>query len=120
LLLGNASGIGLNGKVAVATGGGSGIGLATAKRLADAGAHVFITGRRQFELDKAKALLGNNATAVQGGVANLDDLDRLSRTVKSEKGNVDIIVASAGFVEFGTLTDITPEHLDKTFSVWIL
>ncbi|WP_050477549.1 SDR family NAD(P)-dependent oxidoreductase [Herbaspirillum rhizosphaerae] len=107
----------LNGKIAVVTGGSSGIGLATAKRLVEAGAHVFITGRRQSELDKAKDLLGNNVTAVQGDVANLDDLDRLYRTVKSEKGKVDIIVASAGFVEFGTLADITPEHFDKTFNI---
>ena len=105
------------GKVAVVTGGSSGIGLATAKRFVEEGAYVFITGRRQSELDKAKGTLGKNVTTVQGDVAILEDLDRLYETVQSEKGKLDIVVANAGFVEFGFLANTTPEHYDKTFSI---
>jgi NAD(P)-dependent dehydrogenase (short-subunit alcohol dehydrogenase family) len=107
----------LNGKIAVITGGSSGIGLAAAKRFVEEGAHVFITGRRQSELDKAKAEIGSNVSTVQGDVANLDDLDRLYRTVKEEKGAVDIVVASAGFVERVLTQDATPVHFDKTFGI---
>jgi NAD(P)-dependent dehydrogenase (short-subunit alcohol dehydrogenase family) len=107
----------LNGKVAVITGGSSGIGLATAQKFVREGAYVFITGRRQEELDKAKAAIGRNVTTVQGDVANLGDLDRLFATVKSEKGVVDIVVASAGFVEHQTIENATPEHFDKTFNI---
>ena len=107
----------LQGKVAVITGGSSGIGLATAKRFVEEGAYVFITGRRQAELEKAKQAIGRNVTAVQGDVSNLSDLDRLYATVKAEKGGVDIIVANAGFVETVTLAEATPEHFDKTFNV---
>ena len=107
----------LAGKVAVITGGSSGIGLASAKRLVEEGAYVFITGRRQSELDKAKAEIGKNVTTVQGDVANLADLDRLYKTVAAEKGAVDIIVASAGFVEHAPLETATPEHFDKTFNI---
>ena len=89
----------LSNKVAVVTGGTSGIGLATAKRFVDEGAYVFITGRRQAELDKAKAQIGKNISVIQGDVANLDDLDRLYKVVKSEKGGLDIVIANAGFVE---------------------
>ena len=89
----------LNGKIAVITGGSSGIGLAAAKKFVEEGAYVFIVGRRQSELDKAKAEIGRNVTAVQADVANLDDLDRLYGRVKEEKGAVDIVVASAAFVE---------------------
>jgi NAD(P)-dependent dehydrogenase (short-subunit alcohol dehydrogenase family) len=81
------------------------------------GGHVFITGRRQSELDKAVATIGHHVTAVQGDLADLDDLDRLFATVKSEKGGLDIIVSSAGFIEPVTLEHVTPEHFDKTFSV---
>ena len=88
----------LDGKIAIITGGSSGIGLAAAKKFVEEGAYVFIMGRRQGELDKAKAEIGRNVSTVQGDVANLDDLDRLYRTVKEEKGAVDIVVASAGFV----------------------
>ena len=87
----------LDGKIAVITGGSSGIGLAAAKRFVEEGAYVFITGRRQSELDKAKAEIGKNVTTVQGDVANLDDLDRLYRTVKDEKGAIDIIVAAVPY-----------------------
>jgi NAD(P)-dependent dehydrogenase (short-subunit alcohol dehydrogenase family) len=107
----------LNGKIAVITGGSSGIGLAAAKRFVEEGAHVFIMGRRQSELDKAKAEIGKNVTTVQGDVANLGDLDRLYRTVKDEKGAVDIVVASAGFVERVLTQDATPVHFDKTFGI---
>jgi NAD(P)-dependent dehydrogenase (short-subunit alcohol dehydrogenase family) len=107
----------LNGKIAVITGGSSGIGLAAAKRFVEEGAHVFIAGRRQSELDKAKAEIGKNVSTVQGDVANLDDLDRLYRQVKEEKGGVDIVVASAGFVERVLTQDATPAHFDKTFGI---
>jgi NAD(P)-dependent dehydrogenase (short-subunit alcohol dehydrogenase family) len=104
------------GKIAVVTGGNSGIGLATAKRLADEGAYVFITGRRQAELDAAVKQIGKNVTAVQGDVANLADLDRLYETVKQQKGRIDILFANAGGGEFAPLGSITEEHFDKTFN----
>jgi NAD(P)-dependent dehydrogenase (short-subunit alcohol dehydrogenase family) len=89
----------LEGKVAVITGGNSGIGLATAQRFVDEGAYVFITGRRQSELDAAVKQIGknnNNVTGVQGDVSNLADLDRLYATVKEQKGRIDILFANAG------------------------
>lgn len=107
----------LEGKVAIITGGSSGIGLASAKRFVEEGAYVFITGRRDAELAKAKAEIGRNVTAVRGDVADLDDLDRLYEVVKAEKGSLDIIVANAGFVELVTLAEATPEHFDKTFGI---
>jgi len=107
----------LSGKVAVITGGSSGIGLAAAKKFVEEGAYVFITGRRQSELDKAKAEIGNNVTTVQGDVANLGDLDRLYQTVRAEKGGLDIVVASAGHVERMLTEDVTPDHFDKTFAI---
>jgi NAD(P)-dependent dehydrogenase (short-subunit alcohol dehydrogenase family) len=107
----------LNGKVAVITGGSSGIGLAAAKKFVEEGAYVFITGRRQSELDKAKAAIGRNISTVQGDVANLADLDRLYQTVKAEKGVLDIVVASAGYVERMLTEDVTPDHFDKTFAI---
>jgi NAD(P)-dependent dehydrogenase (short-subunit alcohol dehydrogenase family) len=106
----------LTGKVAVITGGNSGIGLATAKRFVAEGAYVFITGRRQSELDKAVAEIESNVTAIQGDVANLDDLDRLYREVKAKKGKIDIVFANAGIVETVTTPQATPEHFDKTFN----
>jgi NAD(P)-dependent dehydrogenase (short-subunit alcohol dehydrogenase family) len=105
------------GKVAVITGGNSGIGLATAQRLATEGAYVFITGRRQSELAAAVKLIGKNVTAVQGDVANLADLDRLYATVKQQKGRIDILFANAGLGEFAPLGSITEAHYDKTFDV---
>jgi len=105
------------GKVAVITGGNSGIGLATAQRLANEGAYVFITGRRQSELDAAVKLIGKNVTAVQGDVSNLADLDRLYATVKQQKGRIDILFANAGGGEFAPLGSITEAHYDKTFNV---
>jgi NAD(P)-dependent dehydrogenase (short-subunit alcohol dehydrogenase family) len=106
-----------DGKVAVVTGGSSGIGLATARRFVAEGGYVFITGRRQSELDKAVATIGHQVTAVQGDLADLDDLDRLFATVSSEKGGLDVIVSSAGLIEPMTLEHVTPEHFDKTFAV---
>ncbi len=107
----------LKGKVAVITGGSSGIGLATAQRFVAEGAHVFITGRRQSELDKATALIGKNVTAVAGDASNLADLDRLYETVRIEKGALDIVVVSAGMVEKVTLADASPEHFDRIFDL---
>jgi NAD(P)-dependent dehydrogenase (short-subunit alcohol dehydrogenase family) len=107
----------LKNKVAVITGGSSGIGLATAKRFVEEGAYVYITGRRQSELDKARALIGRNVTAVKGDVANLADLDRLYEVVAAEKGVVDIVFANAGFIEHKTIDQITPEHYEKTFNI---
>jgi NAD(P)-dependent dehydrogenase (short-subunit alcohol dehydrogenase family) len=107
----------LKGKVAVITGGTSGIGLATAHSFVAEGAHLFIIGRRKHVLDTAVAEIGGNVTAVQGDVANLDDLDRLYRAVAAEKGVVDIVFANAGFVELRTIDAITPEHFDKTISI---
>jgi NAD(P)-dependent dehydrogenase (short-subunit alcohol dehydrogenase family) len=104
------------GKVAVVTGGNSGIGLATAQRLVAEGAYVFITGRRQAELDAAVRLIGKNVTGVQGDVSNLADLDRLYATVKQQKGRVDILFANAGLGEFAPLGAITEAHFDKTFN----
>src|SRR5271154_6929942 len=104
------------GKIAVVTGGNSGIGLATAKRLVDEGAYVFITGRRQAELDAAVKQIGRNVPAVRGYVANLADLDRLYDAVKQQKGRIDILFANAGGGEFAPLGSITEEHFDKTFN----
>ena len=107
----------LNGKVAVITGGNSGIGLATARRFVEEGAYVFITGRRQAELDKAAALIGKNVTAVPGDVTKIDDLDRIAVAVRAEKGIVDIIVSNAGLTEQASIDSLTPEHFDKTFNL---
>jgi NAD(P)-dependent dehydrogenase (short-subunit alcohol dehydrogenase family) len=104
----------LQGKVAVITGGTSGIGLATAKLFVKEGAYVFITGRRQKELDEAVKAIGSNATGVQGDVARLADLDRLYEAVKT-KGRIDIVFANAGAAEFAPLGKITEEHFDKLF-----
>lgn len=101
----------LAGKVAVVTGGSSGIGLAVAKTFVDNGAHVFIVGRRETELAKAAAEIGRDVTTVRADIAELTDLDRLWATV----GAADIIVASAGFVELATFADATEKHFDRTF-----
>jgi NAD(P)-dependent dehydrogenase (short-subunit alcohol dehydrogenase family) len=106
----------LQGKVAVITGGTSGIGLATAKLFVREGAQVFITGRRQKELDEAVKVIGSNVTGVQGDVAKLADLNRLYETVKV-KGRIDIVFANAGVGEFAPLGEITEEHFDKLFNI---
>jgi NAD(P)-dependent dehydrogenase (short-subunit alcohol dehydrogenase family) len=106
----------LDGKIAVITGGSSGIGLATARRFVAEGAYVFITGRRQAELDAAVKQIGKNVTAVQGDVASMADLDRLYTTVKQQKDHIDILFANAGTGEFAALGAITEEHFDKTFN----
>jgi NAD(P)-dependent dehydrogenase (short-subunit alcohol dehydrogenase family) len=106
----------LEGKVAVITGANSGIGLASAKKFASEGARVFITGRRQAELDQAVAEVGHNARGVQGDVANLADLDRLYEVVREEAGHIDILFANAGGGELAPLAAITEEHYDKTFA----
>jgi NAD(P)-dependent dehydrogenase (short-subunit alcohol dehydrogenase family) len=106
----------LDKKIAVVTGGNSGIGLATAKRFVEEGAYVFITGRRQNELDAAVKQIGFNVTAVQGDVSKLADLDRLYAVVQEQKGRIDVIFANAGGGEFAPLGEITEEHFDKTFN----
>jgi len=107
----------LKGKVAVITGGSSGLALASAKRFVEEGAYVFITGRRQEALDEAVKLIGRNVTGVRGDAANLDDLDRLFETVKREKGKIDVLFASAGKGEAAPLGEITEQHFDATFDL---
>lgn len=107
----------LEGKIALVTGGNSGIGLATAKQFVAEGAYVYITGRRQAELDTAVEAIGKNVTAVQSDVSNLADLDRLFATIKQEQGHLDIIFANAGGGQIAPLGAITEEHFDKTFNV---
>jgi NAD(P)-dependent dehydrogenase (short-subunit alcohol dehydrogenase family) len=107
----------LAGKIAVITGGNSGIGLATAKHFVNEGAYVFITGRRQAELNAAVAEIGRNVTGIQGDISNLADIDRLYATVKQQKGKLDIVFANAGTGEFAALGQITEQHFDKTFNV---
>ena len=106
----------LDGKIAVITGANSGIGLASAKRFAREGARVFMTGRRQAELDDAVAEVGGGARGVQGDVANLDDLDRLYGIVRDEAGRIDVLFANAGGGDFMPLQAITEEHYDRIFA----
>ncbi len=105
----------LEGKIAVVTGGSAGIGFSTAKRFAAEGARVFITGRRQAELDKAVKDIGPAAIGVRADASDLADIDRLYATVKKEAGHIDVLVVNAGFYEFGTFGEITEEHFDRTF-----
>jgi NAD(P)-dependent dehydrogenase (short-subunit alcohol dehydrogenase family) len=107
----------LEGKVAVVTGGNSGIGLATARRFVAEGAHVFITGRRQAELDEAVRQIGKHVTGVRGDVSNLADLDRLFATVKRQQGRLDVLFANAGVGELVPLGSISEEHFDKVFTI---
>ena len=104
-------------KIALITGGTEGIGLATAKLFAKEGAYVFITGRRQKELDEAVTGIGRNVTGVQGDVAKLADLDRLYKTVDQVKGRIDIVLANAGLGEFAPFASVTEEHFDKLFNI---
>ncbi len=105
----------LEGKIALITGGNSGIGLATAKQFVSEGAYVFITGRRDQELARAVKEIGRNVTAVQGDVANLDDLDRLFAQIKRGKGKLDIVFANAGAAPLAPLGKITEEHFVSLF-----
>ena len=105
----------LAGKVAVITGGNSGIGLACAKRFVEEGAYVFITGRRQSELDAAVKQIGRNVAAVQGDVSKLSDIDRLFATVREQRGRIDILFANAGVLENFPLGEISEEHFDRLF-----
>jgi NAD(P)-dependent dehydrogenase (short-subunit alcohol dehydrogenase family) len=107
----------LQGKVALITGGSSGIGLATAKRMVDEGAYVFITGRREPELAAAVKEIGRNLTAVRGDVSNLDDLDRLFAQIQREKGRLDIVFANAGIAKYAPLGKITEELYESIFAV---
>lgn len=107
----------LQDKVALVTGGSSGIGLAAARRFAAEGAHVFITGRRAVELDRAATAIGPNATAIQADTADLADIDRLYRTIGEKKGRLDILFANAGVVERKALEAVTPEHFDTIFNI---
>ena len=107
----------LAGKVAVITGGSSGIGLATAKRFVEEGAHVFITGLRKSELDRAVNEIGRNVTGVQSDVTKSADIDRLYAAVKEQKDRLDIVFANAGTGEFAPLGQITEDHFDKQFNV---
>ena len=104
-------------KIAVITGGNSGMGLATAKRFVAEGAYVFITGRRQKELDAAVKEIGSNVTGVQGDVANLADIDRLYETVKKAKGRIDVLFANAGIGEWVGVESVTEAHFDKTMDI---
>jgi NAD(P)-dependent dehydrogenase (short-subunit alcohol dehydrogenase family) len=106
----------LQGKVAVITGGSSGIGLATAKRFVAEGAFVFITGRRQEELGKAAQQIGKNFAAVKCDVTKLEELDHLYQEVATRRGKIDILFANAGMVETVDTPAATPEHFDRTFN----
>jgi NAD(P)-dependent dehydrogenase (short-subunit alcohol dehydrogenase family) len=106
----------LKDKVAVVTGGSAGIGLGIAKSFAEEGACVFITGRREAELDKAASAIGGNATAIQGDTSKLGDLDRIYATIEGKARYIDVLAVNAGVYEFGTLGEITEEHFDKTFN----
>jgi NAD(P)-dependent dehydrogenase (short-subunit alcohol dehydrogenase family) len=106
----------LGNKVAVVTGGSAGIGLGVAERFAAEGAQVFVTGRRQSELDKAAAEIDGKVVALRGDTSNLSDIDRIYKTVKEQAGRIDILFANAAFYEVGKLGEITEEHFDKTFN----
>ena len=107
----------LAGKIALITGGSTGIGFATAKRFVDEGAHVFITGRREPEVARAVAEIGRSVTGVQGDVADLADLDRLFAQIKREKGKLDIVFANAGIGKYGPFGEITEEFYDSIFDI---
>jgi NAD(P)-dependent dehydrogenase (short-subunit alcohol dehydrogenase family) len=107
----------LDGRIALVTGGNSGIGLATAKHFVNEGAYVFITGRREMELDAAVKEIGSNVTGVQGDVSNLGDLDRLFAQIKREKGRLDIVFANAGVARYAAFGKITEEFYDSIFDI---
>ncbi|THD46079.1 MAG: SDR family oxidoreductase [Bradyrhizobium sp.] len=107
----------LDGKVALVTGGSTGIGLAAAQRLVADGAYVFITGRRKGELDAAVAQIGRNVVAIQGDVSKLADLDRLVATIREAKGRIDVLLANAGVADSAALGDISEEQFDRIFDI---
>ncbi len=107
----------LENKIAVISGGTSGIGLAIAQRFVKEGAYVFIFGRRQDALDEAVKLIGSNVTAIQADAANLKDLDHVAEVIRHARGRVDVVVANAGFTEQVPLREITEEHYDRTFDL---
>ena len=107
----------LESKIALITGGSSGIGLATARRFVAEGAYVFITGRREPELAAAVKAVGKNIKALKGDVSNLDDLDRILATIKQDKGRLDIVFANAGIAKFAALGEITEELYDAIFDI---
>ena len=106
----------LAGKICLVTGGSSGIGLATAQRFVAEGAYVFITGRRQGELDAAVALIGENACGIRGDVSKLQDLDRIYKTIEAEKGRLEVLFANAGGGSLAPLGQITEEQFDAAFN----
>jgi NAD(P)-dependent dehydrogenase (short-subunit alcohol dehydrogenase family) len=106
----------LESKVAVVTGGSAGIGLGAAKRFAAEGARVFITGRRQSELDKAVTTIEDGVTAIQGDASKLSDIDRIYQVVRTQAGRIDVLFVNAGIYELGKLGEITEEHFDKMFN----
>lgn len=105
----------LNGKIALVTGGTSGIGLATARIFVTEGAHVYVTGRRKEKLDETVKQIGSGVTGVQGDVASLTDLDRLFGRIKEEKGRLDIMFANAGSAEFAPFGEVDEAHYDRMF-----
>lgn len=107
----------LSGKVALVTGGNSGIGLAVARRFAEEGARVFITGRREAQLAEAVALIGGQAEAIQGDITRTDDLARLFDTLGTRAGRLDILVNSSGVSEPASLEETTEEHIDRAFNL---
>src|SRR6266853_3045673 len=107
----------LKGKIALVTGGNSGIGLATAKAFVNEGAYVFITGRRETELAAAVKEIGRNVTSAQGDVSNLGDLDRLFAQIKREKGKLDIVFANAGAAKYAPFGTISEEFYDSIFNI---
>jgi NAD(P)-dependent dehydrogenase (short-subunit alcohol dehydrogenase family) len=107
----------LDGKIALVTGGSTGIGLATAKEFVEEGAYVYITGRNETDLNNAVTEIGRNVTGVQGDVSKNSDLDRLYRQIKEEKGQIDVVFANAGVAEFVPVADVTEEHFDKLFAI---
>jgi len=107
----------LEGRIALITGGNSGIGLATAKEFVNEGAYVFITGRRESELAAAVKEIGKNVSAVQGDVSKLNDLDRLFAQIKKEKLKLDIVFANAGVATYAPFGEITEDHYESIFSI---
>jgi NAD(P)-dependent dehydrogenase (short-subunit alcohol dehydrogenase family) len=107
----------LAGKIAVVTGGSAGIGLEAAKRFAEEGARVFVTGRDRARLDRATAEIGDGAIGIQSDTSKLADIDRIYSVVKESAGHIDVLFTNAGIYEFGKLGEITEEHFDKTFGI---